>query len=469
MCGIVGFAGGLGVKHERAFAELLIMNQLRGFDSVGVAKLGYSRLPEVQKDIVDPVSFINSNPYIKMLKGLNRVLIGHNRAATQGTITAENAHPFSHNHITGVHNGTLTYRRDLEEYARFPVDSDNLYYHMSVKGEADLWTKLFGAASLVWWDSKEETLNFLRNKDRPMYLAYDKEHTVVCWASEYYMLLAACSRNGIVLDKAPFATEVDMHYAFHMGKGYHNGKEMVPVTKKLPTYVPFVHTTPRLAVTTSAFTRTEGSKRPSWLTAGSLIDVIFEDQYIIGNNKKYEGFVPLDDRINVMYTQPLNTDGIIDLKHKTRVYKGVVNAITTVWRKGFPEWDVRVHGVHRSMNEDGNVKTLEDIDDERDMTELQAFLAEAKGELSDHPSEPADSCSTLCTYKNEKNCKMCQRAFGDRKGGWTTDHMRNYHCDWCGTIHSPNEVIYVTNNRDEGYCMDCFPYVLQHLDNKYSV
>lgn len=469
MCGIVGFAGNLSVKHEKAFADLLIMNQLRGFDSVGVAKLGYSRIPEVEKDIVDPVNFITSAAYTKMLRGINRVLIGHNRAATQGTINVENAHPFTHDHITGVHNGTLTYRRDLEEWQRFTVDSDNLYYHIAVKGEADLWTKLFGAASLVWWDAKNETLNFLRNKERPMYLAYDKEHKVICWASEFYMLLAACSRNGIILDKSPFSTEVDIHYAFALGKGYHNGKVLEPVATKLPCYSPPVYKHIPM-VTTTTFTYSGDRKRPLWLTVGQPIDVIFEDSFIIGNSRQFEGFVPMDDRVNITYAQPLNAATIIDLKERTRVYKATVSSITTIYRKGNPEWDVRVMELKPATKVDGSNKTLEDIDDERDLQELQDLAKEMKGGTTEAlPSNPPDTCSTLCTYKNEKNCKMCQEGFRERKGGWTSEHGKNYYCDWCGNLHHNGDIVYVTGTRDESYCLDCFPYVIQHLTSKQSV
>jgi hypothetical protein len=447
MCGIVGMAGTLGIKHERAFAELLIMNQLRGFDSVGIAKVGYNRVPEVAKSIDNPVDFVTSPDYVKCLKGTNRVLIGHNRAATMGKVVVENAHPFSHNHITGVHNGTLTYRRDLEDWQAFSVDSDNLFYHMAAKGVKDLWVKIWGAAAIVWWDSKEESVNLLRNKERPLFLAYDKEHKVVMWASEFYMLQAVCWRNSIEIDKAPFSLDVDKLYSVGFTNHTHNRKLSV-VEEKIPGYTPPVFVRQERAVMDDL---PSSNRCPDWLKRGEMIDCLFEDKYSINNTIRFEGFSPLDDRVNVA-VRYLNTGMNIPiyLEKKTKLYRATVDLITTVYRKGLIEWDVTVTNVHEAVNKDGSPKTLEDWEDE--------WIA---------PFKKADTdCKTLCKFKNDKNCNRCRLSFGDNQGTWTIKRGEGKHCCWCGVALGDAEPAYLTKDKEDVYCEDCFEHVLKWLANR---
>jgi hypothetical protein len=453
MCGIVGCAGTLGIKHERVFSELLIMNQLRGFDSVGLAKVGYSRLPEVAKSVENPIDFITSAPYVKALKGMNRVLLGHNRAATIGKVVVENAHPFTHDHITGVHNGTLTYRRDLEDHANFAVDSDNLFYHLAKKGVRDLWVKLWGAAAIVWWDAKDESINFLRNKDRPLFLAYDKEHKVVMWASEFYMLQAVCFRNGIAVDKAPFPIEVDTLYSFSFGDKFFANKVLEPVTMKIAAYEvkPYKQLATGWEWMDSDSDLPSKNERPEWLAHGKVIDCMFEDTFTINNVTRFEGFSPLDDRVNVFVRYANGgVNAAIDLRNKASLYRGTVDLIAPIYRKGNLEWDVTVRNVAPAVNADGSEKTIEDLEDEYTV-----------------PFEEADiDCKTLCTFKSEKNCNRCQLSFGKNQGSWTTKRGEVKHCCWCGVEMGDSEIAYLTKDKEDLYCVDCFENVLKWLANR---
>jgi len=458
MCGIVGFAGEISVKAEKAFADLLIMNQLRGFDSVGVAKVGYNRIPEVVKDICSPVDFLVSKEYGLMMKGLCNVLIGHNRAATQGTITVENAHPFTHDHITGVHNGTLLSRYQLEEAARFPVDSDNLYYHMAKHGVKDLWQKLNGAASLVWWDAKEMTLNFLRNKERPMYMAWNKERTLLMWASEFYMLQAACYRQGIVLAAAPVATEVDMHYSFQLNHKFKHGHKLEMHTEKLepytfPVYTSFYGTGNYRSAYAQRY------NKPEWLVVGKDVDVLFDQKALNTSGQwEYGGFSPHDDRVTYTYVQPSSLkDNVYELAPSGGVYEAMILSLTTCWIKGNPEWDVRI-GAPRKKSEAAVKKMLED---KAKKEEVAAFLEAMEDEWP--PFDAAATGCTKCHVKSTRICNMCKASAGLRRGSWTMEHGNEHYCHWCGVEHHSRELIYMVNTKDECYCMDCFDHVVKYL------
>lgn len=466
MCGIVGVAGDLAVKHERVFTDLLVMNQLRGFDSIGVAKIGYARKPTVLKTLEHPASLIQSKEYKDLLSGSNRVLLGHNRAATVGDVNVLNAHPFTHGAITGVHNGTVAYRKDLEDHQNFQVDSDNIYYHINKKGVKDLWPKLWGAASLVWWNEDEESLNFLRNKERPMYLAFDKERKVIIWASEFYMLYAATFRNGVQLASAPIATTVDFLYSFNMGKGWKKGNVMECTEERIPYYAP---RQPAYVYKPQA-SYTPPDNSPAWLRIGNTIDICFDARTEVNNWIQFSGWSPLDDRVNITvnYVKAEGVEPIVNLADKLQIYRGQVSAITRIWRSGALEFDVKVVGVHKAINSKGDKISLEEYEDEKVGKHLDEIKSMMDGDVKKGedgaPFEEADmDCSVLCTFKNKKLCKKCRQAFGIRAGNWSAKKEKNYFCDWCGSVHGDGEIVYITDGHDESYCADCFKQVVDYL------
>jgi len=463
MCGIVGVAGDLLIKHERAFSDLLVMNQLRGFDSIGVVRVGVQSRPDVVKTLLNSPSFIASSEYKKLLVGANRVFIGHNRAATIGDVNVENAHPFTHGYITGVHNGTISFRQDLLDHHKFKVDSDNLFYHIFKKGVKDLWPKVWGAASLVWWNSAGESLNFLRNKERPMYIAYDKEHKVVMWASEFYMLMAAASRNGIILDGSPVATEINKLYTFSFNN-YKRGEVLKALQEPIDDRPVINYVRKQRPAIDIGY-----NGMPSWLRVGNVVDCLFESQYLHNNFWKFEGWSPLDDRVNIEYSI-VKVDGVppvINLFDKTKVYRGTINQITRAYRGGILEFDVKVVGIHEAVKVDGSPLSLEESTNkeekkkaaDKEWDELMAEMGEDSA-----PFDKADTvCSVLCTFKSQEFCKKCRQAFFGRLGTWTSKHERLYHCDWCGGVHGENEIVYVTEDKEESYCQDCFKNVINHL------
>ncbi len=80
-----------------------------------------------------------------------------------------------------------------------------------------------GAWALTWYDKKDGTINFLRNKHRPLFYAYTKDFDRLFWASEWRMIDAAVHMSGggyeLYVDKDGhrfFPFPDDLHYKFEV-------------------------------------------------------------------------------------------------------------------------------------------------------------------------------------------------------------------------------------------------------------
>jgi hypothetical protein len=150
-------------------------------------------------------------------------------------VTIENAHPFEFEHVVGVHNGTVLKwsLKDLHGYEDFEVDSQIIYSHLSHSGLIeDVWKDADGALALVYWDKRTKKLNMIRNKERPLWVAYSGDNKTVLWASEVGMLYAAANRNGMRVRDA-FQTVPNTLYTFSQLEG----GTMNHTTRDLPPFV----------------------------------------------------------------------------------------------------------------------------------------------------------------------------------------------------------------------------------------
>jgi predicted glutamine amidotransferase len=187
MCGLVGMAGDINKKEKQAFDLLLMLDEKRGPHSTGVLSVNNSD-HKVVKRAMPAYDFIDSKGYNKIMSATTRVLLGHNRWATQGAINSENAHPFHHGHIIGAHNGTLKNQSLLVDSRDFEVDSENLIHSLNEVGVHSTWGSLSGAAALVWWDTDTNQINMMRNSERPLSYTTSKDGKSLFWASERLML-----------------------------------------------------------------------------------------------------------------------------------------------------------------------------------------------------------------------------------------------------------------------------------------
>ena len=191
---------------------MLIADALRGEDSTGMICVGDDGEFSIIKDKGNPYDFYYAgafnNPAFNDTIKNGQALIGHNRKATVGKVTAETAHPFV---VDGkyamVHNGTLTNHKEL---GNTDVDSEALaqvlYAAHKEGGQEALETalgKVRGAYATVSYNQDDNCIRIIRNAERPMCLA----ETPTAWyfASESTMLLWILYRNRIA------ASDITIH------------------------------------------------------------------------------------------------------------------------------------------------------------------------------------------------------------------------------------------------------------------
>lgn len=199
MCGHVGMVGNLTFKDEAMMKRLLVLDYFRGPDSTGLASIraNGSKIAKIAShpfDLFDCVRFTNT------LNGFqSNAFIGHNRLATKGKVNGSNAHPFECGSIIGAHNGTLDVPSFLElkklAGQDYDVDSEAVFACIAKVGIEETIKHMTGAWALVWYDADEDAMFFLRNKERPLWYAFEVGFKKMYWASEWEMIKAA---NGML-------------------------------------------------------------------------------------------------------------------------------------------------------------------------------------------------------------------------------------------------------------------------------
>jgi hypothetical protein len=191
------------VAEIRLLKGLLLVDQIRGEHATGVAKVNV-RTNEVaiHKRAYNAVDYLTLEATEEFLsKDMGQLYIGHNRYATMGDKSKhENAHPFQHEHITMVHNGGVDHHAlhllEGHDDKEVTVDSQMVCMTIAKHGiKKAVEEYLSGAFALVWWDSNERSLNFIRNEDRPLWIAVMTNGSYV-WASEKGMLDVFLKRDG---------------------------------------------------------------------------------------------------------------------------------------------------------------------------------------------------------------------------------------------------------------------------------
>lgn len=203
MCGLIGVAGDLEYKDEGLMKRLFVLDYFRGTDSTGLASIDGKGKPTIVKMATHPINLFDSKAFCSALSGYySKVFIGHNRAATLGAVNDLNAHPFQFGDIVGAHNGTLTkdswtalewssgVKTDVDSAAIFAcINEIGIEDTVSLMEEGK--TSATGAWALVWYDMKDDTVNFLRNEHRPLWWALNDDGDKLIWASEWEMIEAA--------------------------------------------------------------------------------------------------------------------------------------------------------------------------------------------------------------------------------------------------------------------------------------
>ena len=235
MCGIVGVIGKITVKEEKAFLLMLMFDTIRGADSTGIIIVDRKGNVKYDKKTGTPWELFSTSPLINSkhsVNGFPSMLIGHNRAATVGKVTEDNAHPFDFENVIGVHNGTLQlYDCDFEGKRAYDVDSQSLFGAINENGLKETIKDTCGAYSLALYEKDTQTFKLLRNDQRPMWWAYSKEHKTVFFASEPWMIRVACEKADIKICN-PVATTVDKVYGWKLEESMWDEKAPKKVVNK---------------------------------------------------------------------------------------------------------------------------------------------------------------------------------------------------------------------------------------------
>lgn len=250
MCGLVGVVGNLFERDKRAFETLLKLDTIRGPHSTGVLRVHDGGEAHLVKEVGTPWDLIAchgkafyNGDNTKTINGSIKLLIGHNRWATVGAVIAENAHPFHAGNIVGAHNGTLwdVSRKRLYRNELVGTDSQAIMENLNNHGVDDTFDKLEGAWAITWYDIKEDTLNIVRNKERPLYYAFNKRGDVMYYASEPWMIFTACERHDIDLEHGDrvHSFAEDTHYRMKVGpSGGFSRKRIETSDRRGYKYVP---------------------------------------------------------------------------------------------------------------------------------------------------------------------------------------------------------------------------------------
>jgi len=214
MCGIVGIITRNALSYRAAknrfFSEALAADTFRGHHSTGVVKIDQDGSYEWRKAIMPGWEFIEDKKYTKFLslEKDTSAMFGHNRWATMGAHDDVScAHPFDHENVVGVHNGSIQNWDDIlpDEYGKkYTVDSDAIFAFISEHGIDELLKLgLDGGFVFVWWDKKEEKIKIIRNTKRPLASFYDTG--TIGFASELDMLKWVANRGSNSLYVPPKA------------------------------------------------------------------------------------------------------------------------------------------------------------------------------------------------------------------------------------------------------------------------
>lgn len=259
MCGIVGFITqeeNIGATGRRKFfLSALIADSLRGTDGTGAFFVRHKQegVADWCKQGSHVYDLLDSKLGMERMNqdfGKFRAVIGHNRAATVGKSSTANAHPFQEGPITLVHNGTLHVTSTLpigkSDLKGVDVDSHVIAHNLAEHPAEEVISKLSGAFALIWHDARDNSVNIVRNSDRPLHLLRAKCERTLLIASEAEMLGWLARRNNFKIGDIfypqaghylkfmpdggvdPIATKVDLYSwgrsrtgGGHRGAGYY--------------------------------------------------------------------------------------------------------------------------------------------------------------------------------------------------------------------------------------------------------
>lgn len=201
MCGLVGVFGNIFQKDLNYFRDALVADSVRGYHSTGVCATSVDKKKQqyatwYHKDTLTGAEAVGDRVFKDVYDDINNwAVMGHNRWATTGAVNSDNAHPFCHGSITLMHNGTLDTMIGLK--GSHATDSERICDSIANRDVVSVLESLEGAFALVWLNSENNTINFARNKERPLAMIHSTNKDIIYYASEGKMMEWCLDRNHV--------------------------------------------------------------------------------------------------------------------------------------------------------------------------------------------------------------------------------------------------------------------------------
>jgi hypothetical protein len=298
MCGIWGIFPLKGPidKTDIDIAEQVItLTSLRGKDSTGVAVIpeGTGK-PRTMKMVGGPEYLLNHDAYTKIMefaakKGV--AMFGHGRFGTMGEALVKNAHPHTVDHITLVHNGTITYGLDSDhKEAETENDSLALCSAIAKRGLVEALTDVCGAYALIIYDSKKQEVFVVRNQERPLHqIIFQGRRVIMSEAMALEYLAIRNSYGNYKPETTYFKSHVIYSINLKTGELTSDNSLVDALAKKWkPSFTPLLGTTvPSFQAGSKAGGGTAGKTINRFIPAGMTILCVSVEGMPGGNMYKY--------------------------------------------------------------------------------------------------------------------------------------------------------------------------------------
>lgn len=204
MCGLAGgMSSTLSSGELNKIKMLMVLSTFRGMYGSGAIVVHPGKKKTLGLSVCRTeccaAELICDTSFVTAIANSPKIVVAHARAPTKGGNELANVHPHRTGHITGVHNGTM-WQVMGQKIDDDKSDSAAIFAAIAEHGVEAFMKESRGAYSLVWTDTKEGTLNFLRNEQRPLVFAnvgWGNRTSTVYWSSELGMLEYMLKREKV--------------------------------------------------------------------------------------------------------------------------------------------------------------------------------------------------------------------------------------------------------------------------------